>query len=297
MHDLDRSFLELDPTHAVASEFWSAPSTPVSREMVATAAGAPSPFAREVAQAVTGAPSPFAHEVAAAAGGAPSPFAREVASAVAGAPAPFARELTRTQNQEVFDEMTEMELAAELLGAQSDQEMEFFLGGLLSKVGGFLGKALNSDVGRGILGGLKGLAKTAFPVAGPLLDAVVPGELGGTGSRSLGEGAGRALGLELEGMSPADQEFEVARRVVRLGAQAARHAAGMTPATQAEAVRVAQTALAAAAREVAPGLLRQAPATVHGNGNGRAPAFTANPGERRTGRWVRQGDRILLLGV
>lgn len=277
MHDLDRSFLELDPTHAVASEFWSAPSTPATREVAATAAGAPSPFAREVAQAVSGAPSPFA---------------REVAAAVAGAPSPFARELTRTQNQEVFDEMTEMELAAELLGAQSDQEMEFFLGGLLKKVGGFL----NSSVGKGILGGLKGLAKTVFPVAGPLLD-LVPGELGGTSGRSLGEGAGRALGLELEGMSPADQEFEVARRVVRLGAQAARHASGVTPATQAEAVRVAQAALAAAAREVAPGLLRQAPATVHGNGNGGAPGFAANAGERRTGRWVRHGNGILLIGV
>lgn len=278
MHDLDRSFLELDPTHAVASEFWSAPSTPVAREVVATAAGAPSPFAREVAQAVSGAPSPFA---------------REVASAVAGAPSPFAREVARTQNQEVFDEMTEMELAAELLGAQSDQEMEFFLGGLLRKVGGFL----NSSVGKGILGGLKGLARTVLPVAGPLLDAVVPGELGGTSGRSLGEGASRALGLELEGMSPADQEFEVARRVVRLGAQAARHATGVTPATQDEAVRVAQAALAAAAREVAPGLLRQAPATIHGNGNGGAPAFAATPGARRSGRWLRQGDRILLLGV
>jgi len=263
MHDLDRSFLELDPSHAVASEFWSAPSTP---------SAAPSPFAREVAQAM---------------GGAPSPFAREVASA-AGAPSPFAREVARTQNQEVFDEMTEMELASQLLGAQSDHEMEFFLGGLLQKVGGFL----HSSVGKEILGGLKGLVKKALPMAGAALgNLIVPG-VGGNVGRMLAEGAGNALGLELEGMTPADQEFEVARRVVRLGAKAARHASGYTPATPAEAARAAHVALTAAARDVAPGLLRAAALATAGNGG----AGNGGAVERR-GEWVRRGDRIELFGV
>lgn len=283
MHDLDRTFLELDPTHAVASEFWSAPSTPLARE----------------AAAVSGAPSPFAREVAAAmAGGAPSPFAREVAAAMAaGAPSPFMRGMStgsRQPDHEVFDEVTEMELAADLLGAQSDHEMDHFLGGLLQKAGSFLGKALHSSVGQEILGGLKDIARKALPVAGAALgNLIVPG-VGGNIGRTLAEGAGKALGLELEGMSPADQEFEVARRVVRLGAEAARHAAGYTPPTPAHAARAAQVALTTAARKHAPGLL--GPLAGTGNGNGAAAAL-ANAGVEQRGEWVRKGDRILLFGV
>ncbi|HEX2203042.1 MAG TPA: hypothetical protein VHG91_07080, partial [Longimicrobium sp.] len=217
MHDLDRTFLELEPTHAAPAQPWSAPSTPFAREVAAAAGAVPPPFSREV---------PLAPGAVA-----PPPFAREVAYAGG------------TQNQEVFDEVTEMELAAELLGAQSDHEMDHFLGGLLQKAGSLLGQALHSSVGQEILGGLKGLAKKALPAAGAALgNLIVPG-VGGNIGRMLAEGAGNALGLELEGMSPADQEFEVARRVVRLGAHAARHAAGFTPASQAEAARAANVAL------------------------------------------------------
>lgn len=225
-------------------------------------------------------------------------------------PSPFAREMepsAQPPNQEVFDEISEMEMAAELLGAQSEQEMENFLGGVLKKASRFAGKALHSTVGKEIVNQLKGVARTALPAAGAAVgNYLLPG-VGGTAGRTLATDAGKALGLELEGMSPADQEFEVARRVVRLGTQAARQAAGVAPTTSDEAARVAQQALVGAAREVAPGLLRN-PALAHSGGvagagepgrdrlffggNGQGPE-----GERRTGRWVRQGNRIVLFGV
>ena len=86
---------------------------------------------------------------------------------------------------------------------------------------------------------------------------------------------GRRLGLELEGLSPEDQEFEVARRVVRLAGDAAVKAAAAPPS--APAGKVVNKAIAAAAKKHAPGL--------------------AGPGGRRSGRWIRRGRRIIVLGA
>jgi hypothetical protein len=281
MHDIDRSFLELEPLQGA---FWSAMPTQAGHELGQAGGITPSAFAREVAAAA-------------------SPLGRELAAG------------RRQPGPHVLDEVTEMELASELLGAQTDHELDHFLGGLLNKVGSFLGSALHSSVGQEILGGLKDIARKALPAAGAALgNFLVPG-VGGNIGRMLAQDAGKALGLELEAMSPADQEFEVARRVVRLGAHAARHAAGFTPATPTEAVRAAQVALATAARDVAPGLLR--PAALAGAGNGTSPlagslastaaslagslagagSSLAETGVERRGEWVRKGDRILLIGV
>jgi hypothetical protein len=65
--------------------------------------------------------------------------------------------------------------------------------------------------------------------------------------------AGSALGLELEGLSNEDREFEVARRLVRIGQHATRHLAGMPPTMP--PARAARIAFLRAARQVAPGLL------------------------------------------
>ncbi len=65
--------------------------------------------------------------------------------------------------------------------------------------------------------------------------------------------AGNALGLELEGLSNEDREFEVARRLVRIGRQAAGHLSTMPP--QVPPMRAARAAFLRAARQVAPGLL------------------------------------------
>jgi hypothetical protein len=303
MHDLDRSFLELEPAHAAPPPVWGAP--PLARETAFVAA--PPPFAREVPAVPGVAPSPFARELAAVPGTAPSPFAREIAAA--GAPAPFTRELApgRTQNQGVFDEMTEMELASELLGARSDHELDHFLGGLLGKAEGFLGKALHSSVGQEILGGLKDLARKALPAAGAALgNYLVPG-VGGNIGRMLAQDAGKALGLELEGMSPADQEFMLARRVVRTAGRATHHAAGYVPLSHADARRVGQGAVAAAAQSEFPALSHQALAGLGGSaGVGGAGTGTVVPlgstagladalGGRRSGSFVLRDDGVLLI--
>ena len=71
----------------------------------------------------------------------------------------------------------------------------------------------------------------------------------------LAQQAGSLLGLELEGLSPPDQEFETARQLVRFAGSAYRHAAwaprNMSPSA------AARSAAARAARRYAPGLWRR----------------------------------------
>ena len=64
---------------------------------------------------------------------------------------------------------------------------------------------------------------------------------------------GRWFGMELEGLSPEDQDFELARRVAQW-AQAAARVAGRAP--HADPSAAARWAMAKAARRYAPGLWR-----------------------------------------
>ncbi|HEX8395193.1 MAG TPA: hypothetical protein VF665_22790 [Longimicrobium sp.] len=234
-----------------------------------------------------------------------------------------------SDTEAVFDEVQELELAAELLGIQSEEELEQFFGKLIKAAGSFI----KSPVGQALGGVLKNVARTALPVAGAALGNLVAPGVGGMVGGKLASMAGRALGLELEGMSPPDQEFEVARRLVRLGGEAARQA-GRMPAGPAD--RVAKDAVLAAAAQHAPGLLGGAAAAGAargrpggcrcGGGMGGRPrdaagrfasggmgagrggqgsraqggygrgGFGGGP-EGQSGRWVRRNGAIVLMGA
>jgi hypothetical protein len=181
-----------------------------------------------------------------------------------------------------FSEADEMELAAELLSVSNEAELDQFLGKLLKKAGAFVSSALGKD----LMDQVKQVAGQALPLLGSAIgNMVVPGVGGVVG----GKLAGSLMGLELEGLSYEDQEFEVAKQIVRLSGAAARNAAqagdyGPPP-------QIAHEAFAAAAEQYAPGLLR----------NRRQPYYSRR-GRRcsncsNTGRWVRRGNAILLLGV
>lgn len=181
---------------------------------------------------------------------------------------------------EVFQENELNELATELLEVQSEEELEQFLGGLIKKVGSAVGKVVRSPVGQALGGVLKTVAKKALPMAGAALgNLVMPGVGGVVGSKLAGM-AGSALGLELEGLSAEDREFEVAKQVVRLSADAARTALtqpGLNPQ------QTAQTAVGQALQKFAPGLAAQSAQT--------------NGGRHSSGRWVRKGNRVVLYGI
>src|SRR5687768_4080357 len=149
-----------------------------------------------------------------------------------------------------FNETEEMELAAELLTVQSEDELEQFLGKLIKKAGGFL----KSGVGRQLTGALRGIAKKALPALGAAAgNFLLPGVGGAIGGK-LASAAGGMFGLELEGLSYEDQEFEIAKQVVRLGGAAATNAAQAPPSVPPD--KQAQAALTTAAQQFAPGLLR-----------------------------------------
>ncbi len=154
----------------------------------------------------------------------------------------------------VFDEVTEMELASELLGVQSEEELEQFLGGLIKKAGKFVGNIANSPVGKALGGIAKKAAKVALPAAGAALGNLVLPGVGGAIGGKLASAAGNMFGLEFEGLSPQDREFEAAKRVVRFTGTAAKKLS-KTP-THVPPAKALKAATIVAARKHIPGLLR-----------------------------------------
>ncbi|MGH9842891.1 MAG: hypothetical protein ACREEM_29485 [Blastocatellia bacterium] len=181
-----------------------------------------------------------------------------------------------------FTEAEEMAFAAELLGVGSEAELDQFLGNIFKKVGGFVGK-----IAKGPLGGvLKGIAKKALPWVGGALGSFIP--IPGVGTAvgtALGTAASKLFEVNLEGMSYEDQEFEMARRFVRLAGASAQNAAAAPPDASPQAA--ARAALMAAAQKHAPGLLAPAGADL--------PAMGRNG--RQSGHWIRRGRAIILYGA
>lgn len=183
----------------------------------------------------------------------------------------------------VLSEADEMELAAELLGVQSEEEMEQFFGKLFSKVAKGVKSIVRNPAIRALGGMLKPLAGKLLPMAGSALgNMVVPG-LGGIVGGKLASLAGGALGLELEGLTNEEAEFEVARRVVRLSGVAARRT--MDASRHHAPEEAARRGFGFAVRSVAPALPR------HWNRFGEERA------SRHAGRWTRRGRTIVLHGI
>jgi hypothetical protein len=214
--------------------------------------------------------------------------------------APFGEtESYETEFQEAgLQEAEEMELAAELLEVTNEAELDRFLGKLIRRVGRTVGRAVNSPLGRAIGGVLRPIAKAALPIAGRALGTFVGGPVGGMIGGRLASAAGQMFGLELEGLSGEDREFEVARRVVRHASATTRNALRAAPTGNPNAV--ARAAAAAAARQFAPGLVGRVPGVA--GMAGAYPPTTSDDGlipagSRRRGTWIRRGRRIILLGV
>lgn len=159
----------------------------------------------------------------------------------------------------------ELALAARLLELQGPAQFDAFLARQLGAT--VAGRQVRGTPLEGPLRQLLG------KVVAPLLP------LHGGSPQALKRRAAGIFGMELEGLSPEDKEFELARQVVHLidavNTELARDG-GMD--ARAPGARV-ETALLQVARSVAPGLLRQAAQT---------------PG-RDAGRWRREGGHIVVL--
>lgn len=184
------------------------------------------------------------------------------------------------------NEVIETELATELLSVNNEEEMEEFLGKLFKKVKKAAGKFIQSPTGSLVKNYLKGLAKKTLPIAGTALGGVIGGPLGAKVAGSATQMVGQALGLELEGLSPEDKEFEVARGYVRFAKDAINRAAS-NPNQRYSPGTVARSAMTRAAKRFAPGFL--------------SPRFAEHyrkniRGRGRTkGTWARRRDGSIVL--
>jgi hypothetical protein len=211
--------------------------------------------------------------------------------------APF----TFNESGEVFNETENMELASELLEVTSEAELENFIGDLVAKAGRSLGQFVGSPEGKALVGVLKGAAHKVLPTLGASVGRYLGDDAGARLGAQAAAAAGRAFGLELEGLSNEDREFETARRYVNFAGEAVRNLVDQSAQAEAETAslkfavppgKAAMLAAGAAARTHAPGLLTAALAGM--------PKFQPSPtagGERSSGRWVRQGGKIILFGV
>ncbi len=191
--------------------------------------------------------------------------------------------------ESVFGEADEMDLASELLEVSTEEELDQFLGNLIRRASRVVGRVIRSPAGQAIGGLLKGAARQALPGIGSALGGYLGGAAGARFGRQSAASVGRLFGLELEGLSGEDQEFEVARRFVRFSGDAVRRLA-QTPAGR-DVLGAARKAIVTAAQTHAPGLLQpSAPPT-------RPAGAPRMVGAAQSGRWMRRGNKIVLFGL
>lgn len=219
--------------------------------------------------------------------------------------APRGEEAETFEAAEELDETEEMELASRLLEITDESELDQFIGRLIKRAGRAVGKFARSDTARALGGIVKGAAKKALPVLGGAIGGYVGGPAGGRVGSRLAANAGGLFGLELEGLSEEDQEFEVARRVVRLADAAAKNLASAPSATNPQ--QAANAAVIAAARRHAPGMVRAAgPSAARSSagcpncgkaGDGRGDGVCPKCSKVASGRWVRRGPHIIIVNA
>jgi hypothetical protein len=193
----------------------------------------------------------------------------------------------------IFNEDAHMNLAAELMDVNSEQELDNFLGDLISGAANAVGSFISSPTGQALGSGLKSVAKQLLPVAGQALGGYVGGGAGSQVGGALGSAAAGLLDSEVE-----EQEWEAANTFVKLAGEAAKKAAEMPPGADPHAV--AEHAIVEAAKIHAPHLV--AALTGEGNGTSGHCGCQHHPhhhGEtrRHAGRWYRHGEKIVLVGV
>jgi hypothetical protein len=144
-----------------------------------------------------------------------------------------------------------VERAAELLDVINEAELEGLLGRLVAETARNAGGRLPADTGRHLVAVLRRTAERTLPTLATALGDQ-PEPTGGAGP-SAAETAARVYGLELEGMSAEDRDFEIARQFLRF-AEATTARAATAPA-QAPAAAVVDAAVGGAGRAFAPGLV------------------------------------------
>jgi hypothetical protein len=176
-----------------------------------------------------------------------------------------------------FSESELDELALELLQVRDEQELDQFLGALLSKAASAIGKFVRSPAGNALKGILKNAISSAVPVLGGVVSSLIPS--GGAGSE-----VGFAIKneLEFEGVPAENRDVEAAKKVIEVGGTAAQQVAAMPPnAPPQAAVDAVQSA--AQQQGIPPGP--------------PAPSGNAPDSGATSGQWYRRGRTIVIVGL
>jgi hypothetical protein len=201
----------------------------------------------------------------------------------------------------VLNEEENANLAAGLMEVGSEQELDNFLGDVISGVANTVGKFISSPTGQALGSGLKDVAKQLLPAAGQALGTYLGGPAGGQIGGTLGSAAGGLLEAETE-----ERDWEAAHQFVKLAAEATRNAAEM-PGGDPHAV--AKKAIVEAAKVHAPHLVGYlmggGPGYGHhgyghegyGHQGHEGCGCHQHHGQRHHGHWYRQGERIVLVGI
>ncbi|SHJ47227.1 hypothetical protein SAMN02745146_3175 [Hymenobacter daecheongensis DSM 21074] len=228
----------------------------------------------------------------------------------------FSGETYETSQQE----QQELEMAYQLLEVSTEQELSQFLSSLISKATGAASRFVASPAGRGVGQYLVDFGKKTLPQlagqyggqaggsAGGRLGAAIGGRFGATGAR-LGNWAGQKAGswagtqagdwlagnaqrifnLELEALSPENQELEIAQSFVRFATDVAKRASQAVQQNPGISLgQLGQQVLNASAARHAPGLLR---------GGLKPAAPTAARPRANSGTWVRRGNALVILNA
>jgi hypothetical protein len=170
-----------------------------------------------------------------------------------------------------------IEQAAALLDATNQKELEAVLRRLIDAVARRSGGTLNTDRARAVLAIVKNTAERTLPTLTTVFGA--GDELTQTPGNSPVATAAQVYGLELEGLSAEDRDFEIARQLIRFAEAATRQAAN--PPSSVGAAAAVNAAIGLAAREFAPGLLYARHATPERSVRGQGGLQAFEPGLRR----------------
>lgn len=196
----------------------------------------------------------------------------------------------------LLSEESELDLASELLEAENDDQLDRVFGGISDELERRGRRARRRSrrkrrrsrrrrvarrAFRRLKPVLKGVVKRVLPIAGAAAGGALGGPLGAKVGGSVAPAAGQLLGLELEGLSFEDQELETARGIVRFAAEAMANADDLSE-DEASPDEIVRSAVTEAAKKHAPGLIREQP---------------GGPSRLQRGRWVRRGNKIVLIGV
>lgn len=156
---------------------------------------------------------------------------------------------------EELDEESDEELAAELMTVESDHELDEFIGKLVSKAWRRGKQALNSSKGKFLRRHLAGIVRAGAKGGGAKIGEYV------------GDKAGDWLAKKIE----PEMELEVAKKLVRFTKEAAERTQN-TKSPQ----HIKQVVRATAKKHL-------------------APMLSQNGASKKTGRWVRQGKKIIVM--